>query len=261
MIIKIVDFKTNYKTRRQLIDSSDLIIYVCCTGNEIKKLSEPMKIGQNDFHDDYNRIHFYDKYQKKCLNITFNKQVNEIDYFLTKSEKSLENNLLSARLAFKSNSGESVSSSLFSNIQPNGNSFYLKLPNQNEEFVSYILENSDIESNQKYLQFNESIESDSTSSIKTIRSRLNVLPFKILVYNINKTLTKLIDNELKKGKQLINFNQNINFNDQPNEEESLFEESDDDCSSQEIDSQFSTIKDEHLSLLNEPNNIHKKFFY
>ena len=254
MSIRIVDYKTNYKTRRQLLDSSDLIIYVCCTENEILKLKEPMKIGQNDFHDDYNRIHFYTKFKTKCLNITFNKHVKEIDCLslIEKKMGSQETKLAS--------SGGSVISSLFSNIQLEGNSFYLKLPNQNEEFISYLLENEKENPN----IFQLTLDSDSMSSFKSMRTRLNDLPFRMLVYNINRKLTKLVETELKQSKKLADLTQNISFNDQPNNEESLFEESDDDCLSLDDSSQFSSnqsnVYDEHYSLINESINKTKKNF-
>lgn len=254
MDISIVDYKTNYKTRRILLDQSDLILYVCCTEKEILKLREPMKIGQNDFHDDYNRIHFYTKYQRKSLNITFNKNVNEIDFSGLAFNKKREPN--ETKLALSSE--DSVISSLFGNIQTNGNYLYLKLPNQNEELLAYLIENeTDVEQNLL------NSESDSANSIKILRSRLNDLPYKILIYNMNRKMTRLIETELKMSKKLANLTHNIDFNDQPNEEESLFEESDDDFSSLENSSQFSSIQsnnvyDERLSLLNESINRPKK---
>lgn len=44
--------------RTNLIEESNLIVYVCCTNQEIKKLHEPIRLGLNSYHHDFNQIHF-----------------------------------------------------------------------------------------------------------------------------------------------------------------------------------------------------------
>jgi len=205
MNIKIVDFKTNSILRKELIESSDLIVYICGTENEICKLKEPMKIGQNEFHDDYNRIHLYEKFQKKCLNLTFNKNI-----YLHEFYESID----SANSVQLKKSSES--SSLFSNVFTYGNDFYLKLPDQNEELIGYLLDDD------KFNKLNDT--SDSIIDCRSLASQINKLPFRIIIYNLNKILTSLVEKELKKNKNLSNLDKNICYNGQPCDEEFVYDE-------------------------------------
>ena len=117
-----------------------------------------------------------------------------------------------------------MSSSLFSNIQTSGNSAYLKLPKQNKQLIDCFFEIKN-----KKTAYQET--HDSLTSLKSIRKKLNDIPFKILIYKINKTLKNLLKQQLRRNKQIVNLELNISFNDQPYEEESIFEDSDDETSS------------------------------
>lgn len=250
MSIHIVDFKTSFKVRRNLIESSDLIFYICCTNNEINKLQEKMKIGMNDYHDDYNLLHFYDKYQRKCVNITFNKNIKENDS--SKSDNSLKSTTCDS---------DSMRSSIFSNILLIGNSQYLKLPTQNEEFIFYLLEKEN--KSNDFTILNESI---SASSVSSFRFKLNELPLKIFIYNLNKKLTYQCENELNQNKKLAYLDENIHFSDQPSDQESLIEENEDEEENLSIEetnncknnnNNVDIVFDEQFSLLNETNTNKK----
>ena len=220
MHLELIDYKTNSKARKHLIESSDLIVYVCCTNNEIRKLRDTMKIGLNDFHHDYNLIHFYETYQKKCLNVTFNANIKDLkssnnttntslstNYFSQsksgdqaaiaslQSKNQFNQNMSEKDLSFvilpsvstESSTNHSMSLSLFSNIQPTGNSAYLKLPQENDKFISYLFEQNKPSTCAKVAG-----ESKAKRSFKSMRSALNDMPFKLLIGNINKTLTNLV---------------------------------------------------------------------
>jgi hypothetical protein len=249
MNIEVIDYKTNSKSRKHLIETSDLIVYVCCTNNEVKKLREPMKIGLNDFHHDYNLMHFYETYQKKCLNITFNVNIAETQnnlstnfYSQSKSEQvsaisqcknQFNQNTSEKDLSFvilptvsnESSTNQSVSLSVFSNIQQAGNSTFLKLPQENDKFINYLFGNNKSDAHVAIDNVN------SKNNLKSIRKKINEIPFKLLMYNVNKTITKLVKKQLKKTKSLLYLEDNIQLDDQPHEELCIFEDSDEENSS------------------------------
>lgn len=74
--MSVVSYSTPPSEREALLNKADRIFYVCGTEKEIHRLYEPIHIGQNAYHHDYNRLHFVAKYRSKCTNITFNKRVS-----------------------------------------------------------------------------------------------------------------------------------------------------------------------------------------
>lgn len=113
-----------------------------------KNLQNPFIIGQNRFHDEFNKIHCFKKYSTKSIDITFNQEVSIID--LNETNVSSENSSLlnsddskqtsielGPHLFNMSNSTSIIQSLSFK--EPMKKSFYLKLPEQHKEFILFFL--------------------------------------------------------------------------------------------------------------------------
>ena len=98
MKIQIIDFKENYKQREESLLAADLIVYVCCTQKEIDELNEPVKIGYNSYHHDYNLIHFSEFFKLKSINVTFNPHVDENELIVCVNNTWSQHHLIAAWL-------------------------------------------------------------------------------------------------------------------------------------------------------------------
>ncbi len=268
MNIEIIDFKTSSEERTKLIEESNLIVYVCCTNQEIRKLHEPIRLGLNSYHHDFNQIHFHDKFQKKCLNVTFNPNINEqeeVSFYLNQHQASMINpeyhkntntnnnpseltTSLPLNPSINSSTNTSMSSSMFSNVQQMGNSFYLKLPAQNEQFIDYLFEsNTNTSTSNNPINLN-----DSVNSFKSIRRKLSDMPFKLQMKKINSSIKNQIKKQLKLNKKLANLEINIKYDGQPDENESIVDDYDNISNGDTINSSNQQLySDESASLLPE----------
>jgi hypothetical protein len=71
-----VNYWTFPKERTQLIEEADLIFYVCATGSEIELVEQGiMKIGQNIYQHEFNKLHFVPRYKNKCAHVTLNNKL------------------------------------------------------------------------------------------------------------------------------------------------------------------------------------------
>jgi hypothetical protein len=89
-----------YKERMTLLRNAHLIVYVCASQNETRKIDGPIKLGQSEYHHEFNSIHHVPVLMDKTILATFD-----------------ATNTSTHRL--------------------------LVLPNQNKDFVLFILENRD----------------------------------------------------------------------------------------------------------------------
>ena len=66
----IIDYTTSLNERTWLLDQSDLIIYVLGIEEELE-YGRNLKIGQNWYHYEFNKLHFIKNYQKKTIGFNF----------------------------------------------------------------------------------------------------------------------------------------------------------------------------------------------
>ncbi|RNA38172.1 hypothetical protein BpHYR1_024614 [Brachionus plicatilis] len=146
--IQIVNYSTDIKTRSEAIENADKIVYVCGTKDEIENLQNPFIIGQNKFHDEYNKLHCFPQYETKTIYITFNQQVQPISLEEANSEKSSLINSSSSSESKQTSIEPSPKFSNFTNSQSIVKSVsyqealshkYLKLPEQNKLLISFLL--------------------------------------------------------------------------------------------------------------------------
>ena len=116
--ISIIEYSTNINERKQIINNTELIIYVCCDENEIQRLASPLQIGFNDKHHFFNQIHYISKYSDKLINIVFKNDMNNCAKKLTYS--------------FCKNKFDCFSDNSYETD-------YFQLPMQNKEFLKIFI--------------------------------------------------------------------------------------------------------------------------
>ena len=81
-----MDYDTDSKDRIDILTNCDLVFYVCANVKELDFVcgEESMRIGQNSFHDDYNRLHFIDRFKKKCIDLAFSTTRQNTKEIITK---------------------------------------------------------------------------------------------------------------------------------------------------------------------------------
>lgn len=112
-----------------MLKRADQIVYVCGNQEEIIKLRKPMKFGQTDFDHDFNRIHFFEPYKIKTINVTFEKTV-EISKFAD------EKLIIHGSESSSTSSGSSFQSTY--SRRTNGQSRCLKLPEQIKDLLYHL---------------------------------------------------------------------------------------------------------------------------
>ena len=78
--LKICYRTSDPRQRIAMLNRADLIVYVCGSSHEIERLDKPMQLGVSSFHNDYNRLHYIQRFANKCINITFcnnNSNIND----------------------------------------------------------------------------------------------------------------------------------------------------------------------------------------
>lgn len=66
----IITYSTSLCERKYLFNDSFLFVYVCANLDELRH-AEKMNIGQNIYHDEFNRLHFLKKFNTKLINVLF----------------------------------------------------------------------------------------------------------------------------------------------------------------------------------------------
>lgn len=129
MKINIINLDIDASLRKSFLEQAEIIYYLCISEEDIDKLSKPIEIGMNDFQHEYNFIQS-GKYHSKTVNITFNQKIpiqinnSDSDRISRRTE-----NTTTDRNEFSSTSNNAAS--------------YLKLPEQNDEFINSLFIDSD----------------------------------------------------------------------------------------------------------------------
>ncbi|CAF1107866.1 unnamed protein product [Brachionus calyciflorus] len=146
--IEIIDYTTEFQKRSDLLEKADKIVYVCATEEEIQNyLQKTIIFGQTKFHDDYNRINWFEEYSTKKIDITFNRSVSKANFNLTEpssEQSSLLNNSESKQTniepaAQTSNYPISTTLKYGQNFAETNDNFYLRLPEHNKELNLFLL--------------------------------------------------------------------------------------------------------------------------
>lgn len=73
--------KIGFESRNNLLKDSHIIIYVCGSNAEFENLpNEKMKLGINIYQDEYNKIHFIEKYRSRCISIYLNRNNSKVKH-------------------------------------------------------------------------------------------------------------------------------------------------------------------------------------
>lgn len=80
--MKPTDFlnENEFHKRFDLLETSSVIIYVYSSVKEKETLSQDITFGQNVLHDQYNIVHYIERFKSKCIDIIFTKR--EFDHNL-----------------------------------------------------------------------------------------------------------------------------------------------------------------------------------
>lgn len=127
MKIIILNLDIDASLRNFHLEQAEVIYYLCISEEDVNQLSKPIEIGMNDFQHEYNFIHS-GRYRSKTVNITFNEKVpiqinNDSDRISRRTENTIPDK----------NEFSSFSTA----------ASYLKLPEQNEEFINTLFIDSD----------------------------------------------------------------------------------------------------------------------
>ena len=160
--VEIAGFHTDAYKRNTLLDSSDLILYLLASQNEMESLKcKKIKIGQNSFQFDFDRFRLVDKYRSKRINIIFKQASPEKDRKASVTTKVIRK-LLSRCQKDKLGIEEVVD-----NVE------YLSLPDANIELLSLIT--NALEINQRF-------------GSRSIRSLMSSLSTKFIFYRVHRSL-------------------------------------------------------------------------
>ena len=214
MKIQIIDFKENYKQREESLLAADLIVYVCCTQKEIDELNEPVKIGYNSYHHDYNLIHFSEFFKLKSINVTFNPHVDENELLVcvnnsdsnaSKADGQCEKNLSFSPIDSMKSKSESESAKI------------LKLPGSNETFFSHLFKDNEymkVKPEKKKIQY-------------LFSKYVSPFPANKLLKDMDRNIKRKIKIVMVNNRALFDRGANINYDEQPCNEEYAYESNDD----------------------------------
>lgn len=201
-----------------------------------------MRFGRNSFQDDYNRIHFGELVYKKCINITFNRNVNGNSVLTTHSNlNENEPHELKNLLSIDQNR---TFSSLISSSRA---SYHLLLPEENHVFTKlltqYDYNTADIYSIRKLLNMKATnVQSNQKGIFKRgFKKFMCDLCFKHLNFQLKRVLAKeykqnarLFDEveQAKSDEVFTSDDENFLFRDESSDSQSLFKYSSDNYTSQ-----------------------------
>ncbi|RNA23388.1 hypothetical protein BpHYR1_053284, partial [Brachionus plicatilis] len=113
--------------RQELIKNADLIVYVCATEQEINDIEKKLlKIGQNSYHDEFNKIHFLDPNSSKCIDIALFSDISEIS-------KKNKNKKKKAKQKFKASNIPLIEINSFKHTKK-----IFRLPQESKDFLIEI---------------------------------------------------------------------------------------------------------------------------
>lgn len=165
--------------RQELIKNADLIVYVCATEQEINDIEKKLlKIGQNSYHDEFNKIHFLDPNSSKCIDIALFSDISEIS-------KKNKNKKKKAKQKFKASSIPLIEINSFRHTKK-----IFRLPQESKDFLIEI--QSKLE-NKKMCNFEKKC---SESIIKQTQKCIFSLILNIVNSKYRKILTE-IDYQIK----------------------------------------------------------------
>ena len=188
--VDIADYQTDVFKRDGFIRSSDLILYVLTSHNELESLrTTQIKIGQISYQFDHDRIRYVDKYRLKCINVLFKQTTDENLHYLETTQTKLINKLL--------RKGQKMKHTLASFLQ---NLEYMSLPHSNMELFSLVT---------------NAFEINQDLGRKSIRGFLVSFSTKLIFYKVHRSILERLDNSNIHDditKDLVNYQNNRESN-------------------------------------------------
>lgn len=145
-------------------------------------LFEQIKFGQNLFHDEYNKLHFIDKYKSKCINVSFFHNEDEKDKIPIKRKI----------INQKENSSELLGSNIDEMVKRQK---LFKLQNETKQFLAEFIKKSSISKN--LISIINSNEREFRHLVPKLIFKCNKLILKYVLCRIDANIKKFIKHSIR----------------------------------------------------------------